>query len=112
MNVSSALTRNLGPSWGCDFLLWAERWWPRWLFRGTLMAGTWVALAFLPVQRAHSRAYLAVVLGRPARLVEVWRDFLAFAGFPVLKVRASGGTGVARGLDSCHAVAFAALLHP
>ena len=36
----------------------------------------------MPVQRAHSRAYLAVVLGRPARLVEVWRHFFAFARIP------------------------------
>lgn len=110
MNASPTLTRNLGPSWGCDFLLWAGRWWPRWFFRGMLKAGTWVALAFLPVQRAHSRAYLAVVLGRPARLVEVWRHFFAFTDFLMLKLRAGCGTEVGCVLDPANAPAFEALV--
>ena len=76
MSVPSTLTRNPGPSWGLGFLLWAEQWWPRWFFRPMLMVGTWAGLAFMPSQRAHSRANLAVVLGRPARLIEVWRHFL------------------------------------
>ena len=110
MNAPAAVPRNPGPSWGYGFLLGAERWWPRWFFRPLLMAGTWVALAFMPAQRAHSRAYLAVVLGRPARLVEVWRHFFAFAEFLVLKLRASRGAPVPGALEPEHAAAFEALL--
>ena len=110
MNASSTLRRNLGPSWGYDFLLWAGRWWPRWFFRGMLMAGTWVALAFLPVQRAHSRAYLAVVLGRPARLVEVWRHFFALTEFVVLELRAGCGASVRCVLEPKNAAEFEALV--
>lgn len=83
--------RNPGPNWGYGFLLWAEHWWPRWFFRPMLMAGTWVGLAFMPGQRACSRAYLAVVLGRPPRLIEVWRHFFAFADSLMLKLRAGRG---------------------
>lgn len=110
MNTSSTLARNLGPSWGSGFLLWAGRWWPRWFFRGMLMAGTWVALAFLPVQRAHSRAYLAVVLNRPARLADVWRHFFAFVDFLVLKLRAGCGTKVRCVLAPENATEFDALV--
>ena len=112
MNTSSTSTlpRNLGPSLGADFLLWAGRWWPRWFFQGTLMAGTWVALAVLPVQRAHSRAYLAVVLGRRARLVEVWRHFFAFVDFLMLKLRAGCGASVRCVLEPANAATFDALV--
>jgi predicted LPLAT superfamily acyltransferase len=75
-----------------------------------LMAGTWVSLAFMPVQRAHSRAYLAVVLGRPARLVEVWRHFFAFADFLMLKFRAGRGARVRCTLEPENAAAFEALV--
>jgi len=89
MNPSSPAPRsNPGPTWGYRFLLAFERWAPRWVFRPVLMAGTWVGLAFMPAQRAHSRAYLTHVLGRAPRLVEVWEHFYAFADFLVLKLRA------------------------
>jgi len=89
---------------------WAERWWPRWFFRPMLMAGTWVGLAFMPVQRAHSRAYLSVVLGRPARLVEVWRHFFAFADFLWLKLRAGRGVSVGCTVEPENAATFDALV--
>ena len=110
MSASATLRRNPGPSWGCDFLLWAERWWPRWLFRPVLMAGTWVALAFMPVQRAHSRAYLAVVRGRPARLTEVWRHFFAFTDFLVFELRVGRGAPVRSTLALENEVAFETLV--
>jgi predicted LPLAT superfamily acyltransferase len=102
--------RNPGPSWGFAFLLWAERWWPRWFFRPMLMIGTWVGFTFMPVQRAHSRAYLAVVLGRAPRLVEVWRHFLAFAEFLMLKLRAGRGTPVIARLEPENKTAFETLV--
>lgn len=94
MNPPPASPRNPGPSWGYGFVSWAERWWPRWIFRPALMAGTWVGVAFMPVQRAHSRSYLAVVGGRPPRLMEVWRHFFAFADFLVRLLRAGRGAPV------------------
>ncbi len=110
MNASTALRRNLGPSWGYDFLLWAARWWPRWFFRGTLKAGTWVALAFLPAQRRHSRTFLAVALGRPARLTDVWQHFFAFTDFLVFKLRAGCGADVHCTVASENAPEFEALV--
>jgi predicted LPLAT superfamily acyltransferase len=110
MNAPPALPRNPGPSWGYGFLVWAERWWPRWFFRPMLMAGTWVGLAFMPAQRAHSRAYLTIVLGRPARLVEVWRHFFAFANSLMLDLRAGRGVSVRCTLEPENAVAFETLV--
>jgi predicted LPLAT superfamily acyltransferase len=110
MNAPSKFLRNPGPSWGFGFLSWAERWWPRWLFRPLLMAGTWVALAMMPAQRAHSRAYLAVALGRPARLVEVWRHFFAFTESLMLALRAGRGAAVGCSLEPENAAAFEALV--
>jgi predicted LPLAT superfamily acyltransferase len=74
------------------------------------MAGTWIGLAFMPVQRAHSRAYLAIVLGRPAKLIEVWRHFFAFTEFLMLKLRAGGGLEVHGELEPENAPAFEALV--
>ncbi|HVU17926.1 MAG TPA: hypothetical protein VHD32_13450 [Candidatus Didemnitutus sp.] len=83
--------RNPGPSWGYGFLAWADRWWPRWIFRPGLMIGTWIGLAFMPEQRRHSRDYLAIVLGRPPTLLEVWRHFFAFTDFLMRMLRAGRG---------------------
>ena len=102
--------RNPGPSWGYGFLLWAERCWPRWFFRPLLMAGTWVALALMPAQRTHSRAYLAVVLGRPPRLVEQWRHFFAFTEFLMLAFRAGRGAPLQCTLEPENAAAFETLV--
>lgn len=110
MSASTTLRRNPGPSFGGDVLLWAERWWPRWLFRPLLMAGTWVGVACLPVQRAHSRAYLGVVLGRPARVVEVWRHFFSLTDNLILQLRAGRGATVRCGLEPENAAAFEELV--
>lgn len=110
MSETATLTHNPGPSWGSRFLSWAERWWPHWFFRPMLMAGSWVGVAFMPGQRAHSRAYLSVVLGRPARLVEVWRHFFSFAEFLMLKLRAGRGAGVTCTLEPENAAEFEALV--
>lgn len=110
MSAPSSIRCNPGPSWGFGFLLWAERWWPRWLFRPILMAGTWVALAFMPAQRAHSRAYLALALGRPPTLTEVWRHFFAFADFLLRKLRAGRGIAVPCGLEPENRASFDALV--
>lgn len=102
--------RNPGPAWGCDFLRWADRWWPRWIFRPLLMAGTWVALPLLPAPRAYSRAYLAVALGRPPQWVDVWRHFFAKVDTLLLQLRVGHGTPCRCRLDPAHAAAFEALV--
>jgi predicted LPLAT superfamily acyltransferase len=110
MSTSTPASRsNPGPVWGYRFLLAFERWAPRWLFRPVLMAGTWVGLAFMPQQRAQSRAYLALVLGRPPRLVEVWDHFYAFADFLILKLRAGRGIKIHCQLERENRMAFIAL---
>ena len=110
MNAPASAPRNPGPSWGYGFMLGLARWTPRWFFRLMLMAGTWVGLAFMPGQRAHSRAYLALVLGRPATLVEVWRHFFAFAEYLMLKLRAGRGAPVAIALEPANKAEFEALM--
>ncbi|HET7537169.1 MAG TPA: hypothetical protein VFJ90_11975 [Candidatus Didemnitutus sp.] len=110
MNPPSAAPRNPGPSWGYGFLLWAERWWPRWIFRPALMAGTWIGLAGMAEQRAQSRAYLRVVLGRPPALIEVWRHFFAFTEFLMRKLRAGAGAEVRCTLEPENAFAFEVLV--
>jgi predicted LPLAT superfamily acyltransferase len=103
-------TRNPGPSWGYGFLLWAERWWPRWFFQFMLRAGTWVGYALMPAERAHSRAYLSVVLGRRPRRIEMWRHFLALAESLMLMLRTGRGAEVRCQLAGENAAAFEALL--
>jgi len=110
MNATADAPRNPGPNWGYTFLLWAERSWPRWIFRPALMIGTWVGLARMPAERAYSRAYLTVVLGRPPRLVEVWRHFFAFAEFLMLAFRAGRGAALRCAMEPENAAEFETLV--
>ena len=110
MNSAADAPRNPGPDWGFAFLSWAERTWPRWIFRPALMIGTWVAVARMPAERAQSRAYLAVVLGRPPRLTDVWGHFFAFTEFILLQARASRGAPLRCVPDPANAAGFEALL--
>lgn len=103
------LRRNPGPSWGFGFLLWADRWWPRWFFSLALRAGTWVALSRMPKQRSASREYLSVILGRRPSLLEVYRHFLAFMDFLMVKLRAGTGAPVRCTLEPEHAEEFRSL---
>lgn len=98
--------RNPGPGWGYGFLNWAERTWPRGLFRVLLQAGAWVAVAAMPAARRHSQDYLAVVYGRPARGREVWRHFFALTEDLLRKLRAGRGAPVACTLEPEHAAEF------
>jgi predicted LPLAT superfamily acyltransferase len=110
MSVPATPLRNPGPSWGYRFLLWAERWWPRWFFRPILMAGTWIGVARMPAQRAHSRDYLTLVLGRPPTLLDIWRHFFAFTEFLMLKLRTGRGVPLPRELAPENAEAFEGLI--
>ena len=110
MSTSDPRPRNPGPSWGFWFLQHADHWLPRWLFRAGLMLGTWVALPFMGAQRRHSREYLALVLNRTPRLLEVWRHFFAFADFLMVKLRVARGVPHHCRLDPAHGPAFDALV--
>lgn len=110
MSALEESRRNPGPNWGYAFLLWAERWWPWWIFRPVLMIGTWVALPFMTEPRRHSRAYFTLMLGRPPTVLEVWRHFFAFADFLMLKLRVARGVPHRCELDPAHGAAFTALL--
>jgi predicted LPLAT superfamily acyltransferase len=64
----------------------------------------------MPAQRAHSRAYLAVVFGRAPRRIEVWRHFFAFVEFLMLKLRVGRGLPVHAELEPQNAAEFETLL--
>ncbi|HEY1848551.1 MAG TPA: hypothetical protein VGG37_05065 [Opitutaceae bacterium] len=83
--------RNPGPSWGYRFLRIADRFLPEALFRPLRSLGTWTAVGFMPRQRRASRDYLALVLGRPARLPEVHRHFFEVCETLMLRLRVANG---------------------
>ena len=102
--------RNPGPEGGYRWLVLAQRRLPRAVFRFALQAGTWIAVAAMGEERRHSRAYLAVVTGRPATLLDVWRHFYAFVEFLMLRLQAANGQIPRVELDPTHAASFEALL--
>jgi predicted LPLAT superfamily acyltransferase len=83
--------RNPGPSWGYRFISWCDAVLPEPLFFPLRWLGTWVALGFMPTQRAHSRAYLATVTGREPTRRDVFRHFFAFEEFLLLRLRVARG---------------------
>ncbi len=83
--------RNPGPSWGYQFLRGADRWVPEWLFRPARALGTLIAMAGMPAQRRHSRAYLACILGREPTWREVFRHFFTFEEALMIKLRVTNG---------------------
>jgi predicted LPLAT superfamily acyltransferase len=110
MNVSTTTPSNPGPKWGSTFLSWAVHACPNWIFRPGLMLGSWVGLARMHAARMHSHAYLAVVLGRPPRLIEQWRHFFAFTEVLMLKFRAARGKKVRCRLEAENASGFETLV--
>ena len=83
--------RNPGPGWGYRFLCACDSVVPEFLFRPVRKFGTWVAVANMPAQRAHSRAYLSTIFGREATWREVFRHFFAFEEFLMLRLRVARG---------------------
>ena len=110
MSAREPGTHNPGPSWGFWILQRADCWLPRRLFRAGLMLGTGVALARMGAQRRQSRAYLALVLARPPRLLDVWRHFLAFADSLAVKLRVARGVPHHCRPDPAQGPAFDALV--
>lgn len=108
--TAPTLPRNPGPKWGFRFLLGIQRL-PMWLIRPLLAAGTWVAVARMPVQRAHSRAFFSVIRGRRATLTDVWRHFFCYLNFLLLRLRVATGVTPARcRLAGDNSAAFEALI--
>lgn len=83
--------RNVGPSWGYSFICWCDAVLPAFLFYPLRWFGTWVAVACLPEQRAHSRSYLAALTGRDPSLSAIFRHFFAFEEFLLLRLRVAKG---------------------
>jgi predicted LPLAT superfamily acyltransferase len=83
--------RNLGPGWGYRFICLCDAVLPEFLFFPLRWLGTWVAVALLPVQRAHSRAYLATVTNGAPSLRSIFRHFFAFEEFLLLRLRVANG---------------------
>lgn len=77
-NQSEAPRRNPGPDWGCRFILAVEAVTPSWLFRRALHLGAGVGACFMPRERAASREYLRLALGREPGAGDIWRHFSAF----------------------------------
>ena len=86
--------RNPGPSWGYGFLQWADRLLPEILFKPLRAVGTVIAMACMPVERRHSRNYLAVILPNPPTQWDVFRHFLAFEEALMAKLRIANGRDI------------------
>ena len=74
-----------------ELLRYSDRCLPEIIYRQLMRIGAWVALTVMPRQRMHSREYLTVVLGRPARLMDIWRHFYAYTEMFVLRSRLAEG---------------------
>lgn len=98
------------PLWGYRFLVWAERDWPRWIFRPIFGLGVWVAVALKKIERRSSREYLSVVHGRPAGAGEVWRHFQVFTEILMLRLRVARGEAHQYAAPVEHGAEFEALL--
>jgi predicted LPLAT superfamily acyltransferase len=85
------VARNPGPSWGYRFLCVCDAVVPEFVFRPVRKLGTWVALANMAEQRAHSREYLKTITGREPSLREIFRHFFAFEEFLMLRLRVARG---------------------
>ncbi|MFA5262814.1 MAG: hypothetical protein WC378_03245 [Opitutaceae bacterium] len=97
--------RNPGPSWGYRFLRVTDKVAPEWLYKPLRAIGTAIAMAGMPAQRAHSRAYLEIMLGRRVGLLDIFRHFFAFEEALMLKLRIANGRDIpcryAPGSDDC-----------
>lgn len=110
MSATPERLRNPGPTWGFRFLQGVQRL-PRPILRPLLMLGTWVAVALMPEQRRHSRAFLSSVLGRTSSRRETWAHFFRYLEFLLLRLRIAGGAKTECALEAENAADFEALMH-
>lgn len=83
--------RNPGPEGGYALAAWALTHVPGWFMRGAMVVGSTVAWATLLCQRANSRRYLRLALGRAPSAGEVWRHFHTYTEYFVLRLRICQG---------------------
>jgi predicted LPLAT superfamily acyltransferase len=107
--MTAIRARNPGPSWGIRFFCACDAVVPELVFRPARQLGTWIALASMPGQRAHSRDYLRAITGREPTLRDIFRHFFAFEEFLLLRLRVARGAKH-WGVLAPDAVGFHALL--
>ncbi len=83
--------RNPGPEGGYVLLSWALRHLPRWFMRLVMEVGTTIGYWTLPGQRACSREYLRLVLGREPTHRECRAHFFAYVEFLILRLQICDG---------------------
>ena len=83
--------RNPGPAGGYALGAWGLTHLPMWFMRGVMVVGTTVGWATLPGQRANSRRYLRLALGRAPTWREVWRHFFTYTEYFALRLRICEG---------------------
>ena len=89
--AGAPVDRNPGPEGGYIALSWALRHLPAWFMRLATHVGTTVGYWTLPGQRAHSREYLRLVLGREPTHGEGVAHFRAYAEFLLLRLQIVDG---------------------
>ena len=83
--------RNPGPPGGYHFIGWSLQRMPDWFNRLGMRVGTSLCFWTLPKQRAASREYLRLVLGREPLWSELWEHFFAFTKYLLLRLTISQG---------------------
>ncbi len=83
--------RNPGPEQGYAWIAWSLQHMPGWFNEYGLRLGAGIAVALMPKQRNCSRAYLRLALGREPGWGDVWRHFLAFTRYLLLRIEIAHG---------------------
>ena len=83
--------RNPGPEGSYAWIRFALRRMPGWFNRAGMDIGTWVAWLTLPRQRACSREYLRLALGRAPTTLDVWRHLRAYTEYLILRLGVCNG---------------------
>ena len=87
----AAADRNPGPEGGYGWIAWSLGHMPGWFNRAGMDLGAWIAWATLPRQRAHSRQYLRLALGREPDARDVWRHFRAYTAYFIQRLKICTG---------------------
>ena len=83
--------RNPGPEGGYGLIAWSLGHMPGWFNRTGMDLGAWTAWATLPRQRAYSREYLRLALGREPAARDLWRHFRAYTEYFIQRLRICAG---------------------
>lgn len=89
--ASARADRNPGPEGGYALVGWSIRVLPPWVNQTARRVGSWVGLVTMGRQRAASREYLRLVLGREPTLRDTYEHFLAFTGYLLLRLEICHG---------------------